>query len=247
MRILCPVVLLSIWVLFSQGDSHADDFRVQTHSFIGQQEKPVAENLTLFSGDVVYDFLLTHPPEISIWNPGHRLIVLLDVDRRIKTYVHADWLLQLTAEIRVRAKSAQPLIKELAYPKFVERLNADADELVLVGDALTYRVRGEEAKQSIVDQYREFADWFARLNTTLPPSPPPFARLELNRALTTHGMVPREVELSIQLHSKPTPAIRRTRHTFAWKLLAEDSSRINQAKRYVEQFEEVAIGRFRKR
>ena len=44
----------------------ADDFRIETEIFIGNEEKPAVENLTLFYDGRVYDFLLTEPAEITV-------------------------------------------------------------------------------------------------------------------------------------------------------------------------------------
>ena len=44
----------------------AEDFRVDTEVFNGDEKEPFAESLTLFAGGRVYDFLLNEPQEITI-------------------------------------------------------------------------------------------------------------------------------------------------------------------------------------
>ena len=83
------------------------------------------------------------------------------------------------------AKSKDPLVKLLAEPKFQERSDEAADELTLNSPWVSYRLTlAHEASPSVVEQYHEFCDWYARLNALLTPgSLPPFGRLVVDAAL----------------------------------------------------------------
>lgn len=60
---------------------------------------------------------------------------------------------------------------------------------------------------SMVLQYRDFADWSARLNMLLPPKYPPFLRLELNKQIAERTMLPSRID-RVSRHNNKTIAYR---------------------------------------
>ena len=72
-----PLLWLS---LLTAGSTFAEDFRIQTRVYRGDEETPVSQNLTLFRAGVVYDFL-SEPAETTIYdrprgNKGGRYIAV---------------------------------------------------------------------------------------------------------------------------------------------------------------------------
>jgi len=70
------------------GASIAQDFRIETEVFRGESTEPISENLTLFSGNLILDFMLPtdrtrFPEQIVIFTSDERKFILLDTRRRI--------------------------------------------------------------------------------------------------------------------------------------------------------------------
>ena len=101
------------------------------------------------------------------------------------------------------AERRDPLATFLADPRFQEKFDAQTAQLTLSSALMTYTVQlTPPLDRDIVDQYRVFSDWYARLNTVLtrgPGSRPPFARLVLDEAIARHQAIPREVRLTFPI------------------------------------------------
>ncbi len=219
------------------------DFRVETEIFAENAKQPLAENLTLFRGGVVYDFMLAPSKEITILDLRHGVFVLLDPSRRVKTTWSTQKLMQFIASLETRAREN----KKLAYlisPQFKEEFDEDQHNLVLSNDRIIYKVSGMKPKDAgFARRYRLFSDWSARLNAARPGNLPPHSRLALNRRLSELGLAPLEVEKTLIPQSvfKREPVIFRSRQLFTWRLLGKDPQRIEQANDQAAQFKEVGV------
>jgi hypothetical protein len=223
----------------------AQDFRVDTDVMGGDSDEILVETLTIFSGDVVYDFLLTDSQEITVFDVRRGRIVVLDPTRRVKTTLTTDQLLEFSAHIKTIAQGRDK--DHLFEPQFDESFNSETGEVELLSEGLTYRAQGVAPKVAAAPKrYREFADWYARLNCVRAPNVPPFGRLVLNAVLAKHQLVPREVErivvLDRPLANKQLRA--RSRHSFVWALSGTDRNRIEQAARHNANFEAVSPGEY---
>jgi len=243
-RTLTVAILLvsAALVTCSAVGLESGDFRVETDVFVDDTKDPVSETLTLFSGDLVYDFLLSEPEEITILDVRRSRIVLLDKARRIKTTLTTDELRQFTAALKFLASDTEN--KEVFEPQFVQQFDKASGELVLSGVMITYRVLGIEPKHPGVSRkYREFADWYARLNAARFRNLPPFARIELNRSLAEKGLLPKEVSRTVvtpqPLIDKKTTA--HSRHTFVWSLSNSDRKRIENVGTYQASYKTVSF------
>lgn len=223
----------------------AEDFRIESKVFLEGQQQPLAETLTLFSDAVVYDFLLTQPEEIAVFDPRRERLVLLDVERRQMTTIHMKELQELNANLKEKAGGGA--LAEFIHPQFDEGFDAETGWLTLAGSVVTYRARGSEAQDEPSSrQYQQFADWYARLNAVRPGGLPPFGRIELNAALARRSLVPEEVRLSfvvkealrekkVELHSA---------HTVIWNLSRGDRERIEKAKDYLVTYKSVSFPKY---
>jgi hypothetical protein len=228
--------------------SLAEEFRVETDVFIGNNKETIAQNLTLFSSGLVYDFPLIGPEEITVFDPVRGRFVLLDVQRKVKATLTTQDLLQLSAAMKSHASELEGAYAFAADPKFEKRADEHSGWLALTSPLLTYRAKCVPPKHpSAAARYREFADWYARLNITRPGSLPPFARLELNRAIADQGQVPEEVELTIESERRliGKKLVIRSQHIFNWILSNTDRHRIDTAGNYMAEFQAVSLQAYR--
>lgn len=242
----CVLALASALLLPAMARSQ--DLRIESEVFIGSEKLPVAENLTLFSGGVVYDFLLTEPEEITVFDPQRSRFVLLETTRRIRTTLTLDQLREFTEAIRAEAQGKEQDF--FLHPQFDSSFDQETGYLTLSSPHLTYRAKGvRPSNSSAVGRYQQFADWSARLNATRPGILPPFARIELNRAMAQQGIVPEEVQLTIipksMLMGKKFEA--RSRHLIIWDLSKTDQKRIETVGDNMASYEPVSFQDYRQK
>jgi len=234
-------------VCLSRG-TLAEEFRVETDVFVGHSKEPIAQNLTLFSSGLVYDFPRMGPEEVTVFDPVRGRFVLLDVPRKVKATLTTQDLLQLSAAIKATAGELEGAYAFAADPHFEKRIDENSGWLALTSPLLTYRAKCMAPKhKSAAARYREFADWYARVNITRPGSLPPFARLELNRALAERNQVPEEVELTIESerHLLGKKLVIRSQHMFNWILSNTDRQRIETAGNQMADFQSLSLQEYR--
>jgi len=228
--------------------SRAQEFRVETDVFVGSQKKPVAQNLTIFVSGLVYDFPLMGPNEIAVLDPSRGRFVLLDTERKIKTTLTTQELLEFTASMKAQAQDAEGVVAFALNPQFDPSFDEQTGWLTLSSKLMTYRLKGSKPKQAAaVDLYRQFADWYARLNATRPGNLPPFARLELNKAAAERGLIPEDVELTVASSYRlvgKTMAIR-SHHMINWRLPGTDRKRIDEAGDFLVNYPAVKFQEYR--
>ena len=225
----------------------AEELRIDTDIYVGNQGDPLAQNVTLFSGGLVYDFCLTGTEEITVFDPDRGRFVILDPQRKVKAVVTTRKLLEFTAAIQVKAREVAGVFAFAADPQFVRDDDQEDGWLTLTGGPLTYRARCVTPKSpALVARYRAFADWSARLNAIRPGSLPPFARMELNAAIADEGKLPREVELTIQPQKRllGRKLTIRSQHLLNWRLSQTDRKRIEAAGKDLAEFETVTWERY---
>ncbi len=222
-----------------------EDFRVETDVFAESAQQPVTETLTLFFGDVVYDFVLTEPRETTVFDVARGRILLLDSEKKIKAKVTTDELLTFTAGIRARTQDANA--QQLFGSEFAGEFDTTAREAVVQGKNLSYRAQGVAPKYAVAaERYRSFADWYARLNAVRLGNPPPFGRIELNRQLFEHRLIPDEIVRTLVLPGRLRDE-RRTvtsRHAFTWMLSTTDRKRIEDAGTAMATYEHVTLNKY---
>jgi hypothetical protein len=222
----------------------AQDFRVETEVFVGKNKEPMAEYLTIFKAGVVYDFMLSAPEEITIYDVQRGRFILLDPQRNEKAEVSLDELRQLTADIKIAADNAgDENVRFLANPVFQVNVNPQQREVTLSSKPLTYSAKGKTPEEpGLARRYADFADGYARLNGLRLGNLPPFARMKLNEQLVEQGWLPEEVTRTIPAQAVlAKDQVVRSRHLYTLKVLPTDEKRIDSAIRYKEAFREVNI------
>lgn len=225
--------------------ARAEEFRIETKIYVGDEKEPASETTTLFLDGVVYDFL-AKPEQICVFRkpgggkPGR--FILLDPERRQRTELTTPQLAGAMEKLRTwAAQQKDPFLKFAANPEFEESFEPDSGKLVLASYWESYSVETTAADEpSVLAEYREFLDWYTQLNTLLQAGPPPEPRLRLNSALARHRVVPVKVELTRPGDKEPL----RAEHNFTWRLSQADRERIDDVNDALASYHKVTNDAF---
>lgn len=230
----------------------AQDFRIETEVFSADAEVPGSQNLTIFTNGTVYDFQTSDPDKepgdspqlIVVWQRGQQQFVVLDVERQVKTIISHDEVLRFNAQLQASTALRE---KEgfLFHPKFETRFDDETSWLTLSSEQMTYQAKGEKPKTDTAFRlYHDFANWYARLNAVDPRKMPPFARLQLNKAIEKIGVIPTDVKLAFKPSQWSSKIKLSSRHFLIWKLSNADQKRIQNANLRKIDFGEVSLQKF---
>lgn len=222
----------------------AEDFRIETKVYAGKAKAPVSENITLFQAGYVYDYL-SEPERIAVFDQPHGRFILLDPEHKMKAEVKTDKVLEFASRLKdLVGKNSSAFMKFAADPEF-ETSFSEGGELTMESKFITYQMKTEPAQTpQAADQYRDFSDWYARFNAmTNPGSTPPFARLAVNEQLAERGLVPTEVQLTINAQTSlaARAVTMRSEHHYSWRLLQRDIERIAETANQLATFRTVEL------
>jgi len=238
------LILASLFVIFAlsvlTSSAIAQDMRIETQIFVDNQSEPTSRTITLFDSDTVYN-IFEEPRQITVFRPptaSHAgSFIILDVEAKQRTEVSTERIAGLMKKLnRWASEQEDELLKFSAEPNFEKSFDEESGLLTLDSPVWNYTaatVPAEDAKA--LARYRDFSDWYIRLNTMLHGTPPPGARLKLNAALAEHGVVPVEIRRAVK---SETNSLRAT-HMFTWRLSREDRERIDEAQGYLASFNKV--------
>lgn len=226
----------------------AEQFRFENRVFLDEDPEPQVRSTTIFVDGVVYDFLES-PAEVIVFDTAEGRFVLLDLVRRVQTQLSTEQVGSLIERLRDWAKTqSDPYLRFLASPSFKEDYDGQTGELSLSSQWMTYRLGTiPAASDGVSHRYREFSDWYCRLNTAINPgSRPPFARLMVNAALDARALLPREVVLTLQpkqglLSRKITV---RSEHHLIAGLAEGDRNRVAQVGQFMEIFHPLSFDQY---
>ena len=225
----------------------AADFRVENKVYSGNKKEPDSESTTIFQHAFVYDFL-QKPPETIVFDKNGGRFVILDDARQVRTELSTKDLESFTQKLKDRASKEQdPLAQFLAEPVFEERYDASRRELILYSDLVNYRAVTSAVDNAVASQYREFSDWYARLNAILiPGSRPPFARLKLNETLARREAVAREVTLTITVvkDGKSQASSIRSEHFLGLTLSPADLALVERAHKSMAAYKLISLDKY---
>jgi hypothetical protein len=229
----------------------AEDFRIENRVFVEGKQTPESRSLTLFHEGMVYDFM-SDPSEVTIFDKAAGRFVLLNMASQEQMELSTTEVNAFAEKLRQLAnRQKDPLSRFFADPKFEEAFDAARGELSLASPSVTYRVVVDTPKhESIISQYREFSDWYTRLNAMLNPgSRPPFARLKVNEALALRQAVAREVSLAITTikNGEAETAVLRSTHDLSPTLTPSDLDQIQKAGEARGKFKVVSSRQYEKR
>jgi hypothetical protein len=219
----------------------AQQLRIETQVFVDDQTEPASHNVTLFDGSTVYDFG-DESEQITVYRAATTShassFFLLDPRSKSRTEVSTERIAGLMKKLtRWAAEQEDEILKFSAAPEFEQAFDSETGLLTLSSPVWNYTAATVPAEDGeALARYREFTDWYTKLSTMLEGSLPPGARLELNAALSNHGVVPVEIRRTVKSESS---ALRST-HLFTWRLSREDRERIDQTRGYLASFKKVA-------
>ena len=237
MSLLKFVVLLSFFFVTSL---QAGELRIETDVYSGDAEESISHTVTLFDSGTVYDFV-DDTQQVAIFrlptstHPGQ--FILLDLKAKRRTEVSTDKIETLMGKLTKWAKKQEDaLLKFSADPAFDETFEAGTGQLTLDNPLWNYTVATVPAEdEQTLGQYRQFMDWYTRLNVMMHSTPPPGPRLALNSALEKHGVVPVEIRRTVDSSSTTL----RATHLFSWRLSREDRAKIDEVRKHLANFEKV--------
>lgn len=228
------------------SSSIAQEIRIETEVFSEDDaEKSLSHTVTLFDTNTVYDFVEA-PEQVAVFRaptPNHGgQFILLDMNTQCRTEISTERIGKLIDKItKWAADEKDPLMKFSADPKFEETFDSESGVLSLTSKLWEYHVATMPADNpKALAKYREFIDWYTRLNTMMNSSPPPGPRLELNSALEKHGVVPVEIRRTLTSNKSTLRAV----HTFTWRLSREDKVRIEEVRKNLANFKKVEPAEF---
>lgn len=241
-----------LWAAAQPG--FAQEFRVDSEVFHGDDKQPIVATLTVFTKGLAYDFQLTEPKEITIFDPTRGRFTMLDRARAIKTDVSTQDLLQYSLDLETQAAASKnALLAFAAQPKFqtaVEEITENGQQrtrFTFTGKPLGYVVLGQTPPEAEMARiYRNFADWSARLNATRTHSLPANARIVLNEALAEKGLLPLEVKRVITpFNPLGKKDEMRSQHLVNGTLSNKDQGDVNDADTFRAKFQPVSYDEYR--
>lgn len=239
------VVVLSGHMIHGRAKACGADFRVETRVFSGKDDKDESRNTTLFRGDVVYDFV-GPPSVITLLDTARGKFTIIDETRRVKTELTTDQVLEISSrQRRLADKENDPLLTFCTRPKFKISEQKSIDQWTFSSPVMTYEVTSQSPSPiAIAGQYRQFADWYARLNSVVHRGGlPPMARLVVNQHLAGKDRIPKEVRLKLAAHPRfgNRELTIRSEHTFRTGLASSDLNRIEKADRHLATYRAISI------
>jgi hypothetical protein len=227
MKFRSPILVMLSMTLCAASTLSAQDFAIRTQIFQDGKSRPLAENLTIFRGDKIYDFLLVEPSTVTTFDITQRSFVLANPQLAQQTVVAADELIRFASEGHTKAlKSTNELVKFAASPAFAESFDAKTGLLTLSSVVWDYEVETEvwtDADQQ--KRYGEFVHWYAYLNAMFRALPPGL-RLELNQTLARRGRYPTRVIVRVKQDGEVVRQ-QESRHQLIHQLTASETKRLN--------------------
>jgi len=232
--------------------AHGADFRVENTVTAGSDPSPVSRTTTLFYEGRAYDFS-ADARRVAVFELGAQRVFELDMDRKVQVEIDRQAIESTMRQLRaMRGPDSSAMLRFLLAPQFDQKWKADAEELTLDSDFLTYRVATHSPPAETVDSltaYLSFSNIAARIAPMLDArAPAPFARLKLNEALSEVDRLPKEVEL-IRVVGRGKERVRvtlRAKHEFRWQLSDADRAMIQEVQRNRLRFAAVNLDEFRK-
>lgn len=255
------LILSLLVLLLAVAPAAAENFRMETDVFVGNQKKPICQTLTLFTETMVYDFIYgpgdakakdkdkddQQITEATVFDMSAGRVILLDMKQNKKTVLTHEQLVQLTTSMKVNTTEKDAIYHFAAHPVFSVNFDEPTSLLTLSSPSLSYTAKTQKADNAAAAwRYQEFADWSARLNACRPGNLPPFARMELGKAMADRSLLPEEITRTMvapgRLGNKKVEM--RSRHMVNWLLSSKDRKRIAMVAEQIGTYESVAFMAF---
>jgi hypothetical protein len=257
-RGIVGVLVFAALGVFSPWTVGAEEgVRIESKIYFGSEKEPKAENTTIFHRGLIYDYLRNpaeggHTSETIVLDLARGRFILLDPKRRVRTELTTEEVAALCENFRQWAlNQTDAFTRFLASPQFEEVVEESSGDLVLQSPWVTYRVATVEAdSDGVLQQFRDFTDWYARLNARLNPGYKlVFARLALNEVLHKRRQLPREITLVVQPRKALSfqKTVIRSEHQVIYHLVESDRDRIVQTGEFMAIFHPVDFSHYDRR
>ncbi len=241
-----PLFCLSILAAMASLTVQAAEFAIETEVFVGDDPKPFATNVTVFSDGLIYDFAVQPNDRITVLDSEANLFVLADTRKQTQSSLTVDQLIRFVAAQQHEAvtQSESELIRFAARPKFAASFDAKTGQLNLASEHWDYRVETTlVADEQIGAKYHEFANWFTQLNALFRPIPPA-VRMELNRELRQRDRFPLHVVVDIKKNGR-TRVRQESRHRLIAKLTERERQMLKDWKDRRASYRRLPFHEFR--
>lgn len=229
----------------------AQDFKIVSQIYGARDSAPIAQNLTLFSNGLAFDFQMEGTEikpgsEIVIYDSRQRTLVLLNPSRKTRLDLSDIRLLKIVDGVR-KETELDNRTSFLVNDDYREELDLAAGRVTVASPNITYRAQGTQPKEvGNMPLYFQFLDSLTNSMATDPGKVPPFARIRLNRAIKRLGWFPSEVQFTAEQNSLfKEPLSMKSKHQMFDGLSDLDRARIKQAKSDWGQFKLVDLAEFR--
>jgi hypothetical protein len=249
---------LAVLSLLAAAPAGADEFRVHTKIFVGDEEEPASQNVTIFRDGLVYDCMQS-PEEVALFDGPRQRFVLLNVERKLRTEIDF-------AQLETRIAGLRSLLREradsdgqgslhafLLEPKFEPdmRMKEDPDTkgfTMFLSPWFHYALKSEDIKTpTAAAQYAEFVARYTQLNAIRNPAM--LARLPINSHLAERSAVPTEIRLTTYkkgpLGRMQELASYKSTHNVTWALSSEDRRKIDEVGKWLVTFKQVGYDEYR--
>ncbi|MDA7949996.1 MAG: hypothetical protein MPJ24_00780 [Pirellulaceae bacterium] len=231
---LLPVMPLSLW--------GQQDFRMETEVFQGSAKNPVARHLLLYKDGLFYNFRQSETAEVTILDLKESRLILVNVEKKIKSTVSTKYLENSMASIRTHMSSKVER-SDWNSPTRLSVEKKTATEITLSNPSLTYEISGiRPLSEELAEKYRQFSDWHTRINA-VQFQIAPFARYQLNDQLAAEGLFPKQIQ-RVEILPNNQKQIVRSTHLVDYKILSTDSKRISSANNYAASFREMKLSEY---
>lgn len=242
------VMQLAGGVLTAEKDANGKtNFAVETQVFVAESQKPSSSNTTVFNDGVIYDY-----PRgenfITVLDTTTREIVLLDPELQVKARITLDQLKLYESWLAdIARRQDDPLLRFCVEPDF--KIQQNDDQMSFQSPLITYTATRMIAQEKeAVEEYRQFTDWYARLNSLLNPRAlPPAARLTVNEHLARGRVVPGRIDLYLAPHARFGGNSLKLRSVHQWRdVTPKEMDRINATQLQIKNFRAVPLDEFRR-
>ena len=220
------------------------DFRIETDVMEAGKAKPIDQTVTLFSGGSAFDYSRATPNQILVVDAINNRIALLDSQRQMQTRINLQELrngIESAKNKLLQAEGGPEKIEDAAQTSFDPTTG-----LISIGKRfIRYDAKLQQpASPEFAVQYATFANASALMNAwqSRGSAPPPFARLQLNQAISERESIPSEIKRTVFAGGREVVMVSRIHPTYS--LSAAEKKQIEQYNTMLLSFPSVSLANF---
>ena len=233
----------ALGLVFSSSVISGDNLRVEIE-VRDEDDSVVDRHLVLFDGEMVYDFGLTEPHDVTVIDPAAERVTLLSLKDQVRTSVSTKTLISTTARARADAKT-RGLEAALGIAAETQR-SGTKYTLSFENKAGNYRYVANAGKPTATgdaSKFAAFTDWACRINLIRRLGPtPPFGRMNLTKTIAGDGLVPELVELNCSSQRLKKTFV--SRYSYSGEFADADARRIADVAGWIGLYKVVPFESF---